>query len=61
MMVEDGGEAWTILDAANPPPMAILGPDLPRVTGLELCRRIRAKRREPYTYLLLPGLSAGAD
>ncbi|HEY1215106.1 MAG TPA: diguanylate cyclase [Bryobacteraceae bacterium] len=72
MTAEDGAQAWEILAADNPPPLAILDWVMPSLTGPEVCRRVRETRREPYTYLLLltskhtkdeivEGMDAGAD
>ncbi len=72
IVAEHGARAWEILDAPEPPPMAILDWVMPHMTGPEVCRRVRATHREPYTYILLltskntkeetvEGLEAGAD
>ena len=68
----DGLEAWRILGSADAPRLAILDWMMPGVDGVELCRRVRAAGREPYTYILLltartesndlvAGMEAGAD
>ena len=68
----DGDEAWRILESGDPPRLAILDWMMPGMDGTELCRRVRAEGREPYTYLilltalsgeenLLAGMYAGAD
>ena len=55
-----------------PPQMLILDWVMPKIDGVELCRRIRARNRAPYQYILLvtakddkqdkiSGLEAGAD
>jgi diguanylate cyclase (GGDEF)-like protein len=70
--VSDGAEAWEVLNSENPPTLAILDWMMPGFTGPELCRMVRAKSREPYTYILLltsrsergdmvAGMDAGAD
>jgi len=70
--VEDGAAAWDVLSSEEAPPIAILDWMMPKQTGVELCRLVRALKREQYTYLLLltsrglredivEGLSAGAD
>ena len=54
------------------PALAILDWMMPGMTGLEVCRRIRQRAREPYIYILLltsksqkedliEGMEAGAD
>ena len=68
----DGVEALEILQQDNAPTLAILDWMMPGMTGLEVCRRIRQRAREPYTYMLLltsksqkedliEGMEAGAD
>lgn len=70
--VADGAAAWEALASDDPPPMAILDWVMPKLTGPDVCRRVRETRREPYTYLLLltskhtkdeivEGMDAGAD
>lgn len=67
----DGEEAWQLLCGPEPPSLALVDWKMPLVDGPELCRRIRAQKRELYTYILLlgaesrenlvEGLKAGAD
>ena len=68
----DGNEAMQILDSGAAPRLAILDWMMPGLDGTELCRRVRAGVREPYTYIilltalsgeenLLSGMDAGAD
>lgn len=67
----DGESAWEILDRGE---ANVLISDwmMPRLDGLDLCRRIRAKATDRYTYIILltsrtnradrlEGLQAGAD
>jgi DNA-binding response OmpR family regulator len=69
---EDGEAACKILDSEDAPPIAILDWMMPKVDGVEVCRRVRARKDRPYVYLLLltaksqkeevaAGLEAGAD
>ena len=69
---QDGLEAWAALHAENAPQLAILDWMMPGLTGVELCRKIRQERKEPYTYIILltakhgedelvMGMEAGAD
>lgn len=69
---EDGEAAFRILDSDDAPPIAILDWMMPKVDGVEVCRRVRANSDRPYIYLLLltaksqkeevaAGLEAGAD
>lgn len=73
VVAEDGPNAWDLLQSAWDPTLAILDWVLPGVSGLELCRRIRARSQdEQYVYTiiltannkrddLLVALDAGAD
>jgi diguanylate cyclase (GGDEF)-like protein len=68
----DGNQAWEALQQDDAPRMAILDWMMPGLTGPEVCRRVREKGVEPYTYILLltsrtqkedviEGMTAGAD
>ncbi|HEY1463939.1 MAG TPA: diguanylate cyclase [Terriglobales bacterium] len=70
--VENGADAWKILQAPAAPQMVILDWMMPGLDGLELCRKLRRPGEGPYRYLLLvtakdnkqdivAGLEAGAD
>lgn len=70
--VADGEAAWKILRSDNPPEIAILDWEMPGLTGVELCRRIKnLKRDKPIHVILLTarggkndvlnGFDAGAD
>jgi two-component system cell cycle response regulator len=70
--LENGLEAWSVLQKKNAPQMAILDWMMPGLDGVELCRRIRNHQPGPYKYVLLltakgskedvvAGLEAGAD
>ena len=72
VLAEHGAQAWEILAQPDPPPIAILDWVMPHLTGPEVCQKVREKRSEPYTYILLltskntkgetvEGLEAGAD
>jgi diguanylate cyclase (GGDEF)-like protein len=72
VLAADGRDAWAILQREGAPRMAIVDWMMPGMHGPELCRRVRAAAREPYTYVLLltsrsdasdivEGLEAGAD
>jgi two-component system, cell cycle response regulator len=72
VIAEDGQQAWNILSEPNAPSLAILDWVMPGLTGVEVCRKVRETRREPYTYILLltskntksetvEGMEAGAD
>jgi len=72
LVAKDGLEALEMLQQPDAPKMAVLDWLMPRMDGLEVCRRIRARQAEPYTYIVLltgkqqrsdviEGLDAGAD
>ncbi|MEJ5367740.1 MAG: diguanylate cyclase [Bryobacteraceae bacterium] len=68
----DGDQAWQILTSPDPPPIAILDWMMPGLSGLAICRQLRARQTTPYIYVILltsrgmredivEGLNAGAD
>jgi len=68
----NGEEAWICLQQEDAPHLAILDWMMPGMDGLEVCRNVRARGGEPYTYIILLtakdskddvilGLEAGAD
>ena len=72
MVACDGAEALELLQREDAPALIILDWMMPGMTGVEVCRRIRQRDGEPYTYILLltsksqkedliEGMDAGAD
>jgi two-component system cell cycle response regulator len=70
--VENGLDAWAVLQRKDAPQLAILDWMMPGMDGIELCRKIRSRDQDPYRYILLltakdgkhdvvAGLEAGAD
>ncbi len=68
----DGNEAAKILDADDPPAIALLDRMMPGREGIEICKLLRQQPGRPYTYLIFltgrankeqvaAGLEAGAD
>jgi diguanylate cyclase (GGDEF)-like protein len=68
---KNGEDAWTTLDQENIQ-IALLDWMMPKLNGLQLCRKVRTQKSEPYTYIILltaraetkdivKGLNAGAD
>ena len=68
----DGAEAWAVFQEPGAPRLAILDWMMPRMDGLEVCRRVRAQPtvEPPYIILLtargdrddiVAGLDSGAD
>ena len=46
--VDSGLKAWEILQATDPPRLAILDWMMPGLDGVEVCRRVRELKRKPY-------------
>ncbi len=72
VVTSDGDEAWTALQRRDGPKLAILDWMMPGMDGVQVCREVRKRVREPYVYLLLltaksqkkdiiEALDAGAD
>ncbi len=70
--VENGLDAWEVLQKEDAPQLAILDWMMPGMEGIELCRRIRTRDQGLYRYVLLltakddkqdviKGLESGAD
>lgn len=70
--VEDGAAAWSVFADPTPPQILVADWRMPRMDGLDLCRRIRSRRAAPYVYVVLvtaedapealvQGFGAGAD
>jgi CheY-like chemotaxis protein len=70
--VADGQRALEILASDDPPRLAILDWMMPKMDGVEVCRRVRALDRDDYFYIIIltarvqkedvvEGLKAGAD
>lgn len=51
--VADGVAALSVLEGDNPPSLVILDWTMPKMDGLEVCRRTREHRGRPFTYLVL--------
>lgn len=71
-VAEDGDDALQILQSEDPPRLAILDWMMPGMNGVDVCRKVREKIIDPYTYIILltshqrdedlvTGLEAGAD
>lgn len=70
-VVRDGDEAWRLLREVNGPQIAVLDWNMPNLSGIELCERMRRELKR-YVYVILvtarsqtedvvAGLAAGAD
>lgn len=69
---KDGEEAWWVLQEEDAPRLAILDWMMPGKDGVEICREVRKRVADPYTYIILlsarsqkrdivEGMDAGAD
>ncbi len=72
VVAEDGKQAWEAFSADADLRVVLTDWLMPKVDGIELCRRIRRQRQRPYTYVLmltikqekseyLEGMKAGVD
>ena len=59
--VETGSEARDILTGFDPPPLALIDWMLPGLTGLEVCRAVRALDSEHYIYVIIATARGAAD
>lgn len=68
----DGEQAWALLQQPDPPSIVVLDWLMPRLDGIEICRRVRAHPQLGSVYIILltsrtskedivEGLEAGAD
>lgn len=68
----DGATAWALASGSAPPQILLLDWMMPRMSGLEVCRRVRAQPGRPHAHVLLmtsrnrhadmlEGFAAGAD
>jgi len=56
----DGGEAWGMLQAVDAPRLVILDWMMPVMDGLDVCRRLRERRGDDYTYVIMQTAKATA-
>ncbi len=72
VVADNGYSALQILQSEDPPRLAMLDWMMPGMEGVEVCRKVRQKMVEPYTYMVLLtsqqrdedlviGMEAGAD
>ena len=72
VVAENGNAALQILQSEDSPQIAMLDWMMPGMEGVEVCRKVRQKMAEPYTYIILltsqqrdedlvTGMEAGAD
>lgn len=53
--VASGEEAWSLLStpSPSPPSLALLDWEMPKVSGVEICQRLRDRGEEPFVYTIL--------
>jgi sigma-B regulation protein RsbU (phosphoserine phosphatase) len=61
IMAADGAEAWRILSAEDGPMLAILDWVMPRLTGVEVCKKLRQTARGKQVYALLLTAKGGKE
>jgi two-component system cell cycle response regulator len=72
LIAKNGFDVWEILLGADAPRIMILDWIMPGMDGVEICRRLRSRRDDPYVYIILvsvqdhienltEGIGAGAD
>jgi phosphoserine phosphatase RsbU/P len=70
--VENGIDAWEILQGENPPKLILLDWMMPGLDGIEVCRRVKRPEKDVFNYVILlsgrddqqdivDGLEAGSD
>ena len=59
VIVENGTDAWEILQQEFPPEVVIVDWAMPGMDGIELCRRLRDRSRSYYHYILM--VTASSD
>jgi len=53
VVVDNGVDAWRVLQEDRPPEVVIVDWAMPGIDGIELCRRLRDKSRPYYHYILM--------
>lgn len=61
VVAADGAEAWSALQGADPPKLAILDWMMPEIDGVEICRRVRASPTATPPYLILLTAKSGKE
>jgi two-component system cell cycle response regulator len=72
VVAENGDAALQILQAEDPPQLAMLDWMMPGMNGIDVCRKVREERKDSYTYIILltsqqrdedlvTGMESGAD
>jgi serine/threonine protein kinase len=72
VVVEDGVQAWSVLERDDAPRLAILDWQMPGLDGIDVCKRVKRDPNHAFTYIIIltsrdaqedmvAGLDAGAD
>ncbi len=72
VLASNGKKAWDALQDENPPSLVLLDWMMPKMSGTDICRKLRGTNRKTYTYVIMvtaksskedviAGLEAGAD
>jgi putative two-component system response regulator len=59
--VSDGAAAWEVLQEESAPKLAILDWVMPRMDGLEVCRKVRSLQKPEPTYILMLTSKGGKE
>ena len=57
----DGKQAWEVMRKDDAPQMAILDWMMPEMDGVEVCRKVRAKKKRSYTYIIMLTAKGSSD
>ncbi len=53
LVTRDGNEAWSVLQKDNAPQLAILDWMMPGLSGVDICKKVKAKQNGPLIYIIL--------
>ena len=59
--VEDGEAAWQVMQGDEPPRLLLLDWEMPKINGLDLCRRLREQESSDPPYMILLTARSGTD
>ena len=61
ILARDGQEAWEVLNSGDAPPLAVIDWMMPRMDGIELCRRVKGSTLRHIYVILLTGRNQEED
>src|SRR6202050_2891562 len=53
ILANNGLDAWEYLQAVDGPRLALLDWEMPGLNGIDVCRRIRSRTTDHYTYVII--------